>query len=35
MNQKEEMKELKSKKEGGDQLTKKELIDERKKNNDN
>jgi hypothetical protein len=29
------MKELKSKKEGGDQLTKKELIDERKKNNDN
>ncbi len=35
MNQKEELRELNSKKEGGDQLTKKELIDERKKNNDN
>lgn len=35
MNQKEELRELHSKKEGGDQLTKKELIDERKKNNDN
>lgn len=36
MNIKEEMKEIKSKKDGGsDNLTKKEMIDERKKNNDN
>lgn len=36
MNKKEEMREIQSRKDGAlEHLTKKELIDERKKNNDN